>query len=66
MEIFKNENSNIIVSIILGLGLATLLFTYKCKTNCIIYKLKDDVNINNIHEYNNKCYKFKKETVECK
>ena len=52
MELLKNENSNIIISIILGLGLATVLFTYKCKTNCIIYKLKDDVNINNIYEYN--------------
>jgi len=65
-KILHSNLARYIVSIILGLGLASV-FSKACKErNCLVFKgpsiekLKD-----NIYEYNNKCYKFKENTSKC-
>jgi len=65
---FTNTNQGrIIISIIWGLGLATL-FRKVCKgRNCIVIKAPDPDNIkNNIYAFQNKCYKFHPEITSCK
>ena len=55
-----------IISVILGLGLATL-FRESCKSqNCSIYKSPplEDVTTK-IYKHNGKCYKFKEESTTC-
>ncbi len=55
-----------IISILLGLGLATL-FRRVCKgRNCLIFKApKIDKIENQIFEFEDKCYKFKKKATKC-
>ena len=55
-----------IISILLGVGLASL-FRKACESrNCLVFKgpsidkLKD-----NIYDYNGKCYKFKENATKC-
>jgi hypothetical protein len=55
-----------IISVILGLGLATL-FRKACKDrNCIAFEAPpiDDLK-NKIYKYDNKCYKFNLEAQKC-
>ena len=63
---FHSTTGKYILSIILGLGLASL-FRSVCKgKNCMIFKappieeLKDQV-----YKYNNKCYEFKPVASKC-
>lgn len=64
---FKHRLGKIIISIVWGLGLATL-FRRVCKgRNCIIIKspkLKDIEG--KIYKYNRKCYKFESAVTSCK
>ena len=55
-----------IISILLGLGLATL-FRRVCKDrNCLIFKAPEIKKIENqIFEFDDKCYKFKKKATKC-
>lgn len=66
-DITTNYMGRIILSIIWGLGLATL-FRKVCKgRNCIVIKAPDSNEINNnVYKFNNKCYKFKSTAVSCK
>ena len=69
-KLIKNLHTNIgkyLISIILGLGLASL-FRKSCdKRNCLIFEAPplDDVK-NNIYKHDGKCYKFKEKSVNCK
>ena len=65
--ILENKIGNIILSVILGLGLASL-FRKVCKTNnCIIIKGPDpDLIKNNIFRYDKKCYKYSTHATDCK
>lgn len=56
-KLLNTSQGNILVSAILGLALSTILFTYKCKTNCNIYKSKEII-IGSIYEFDKKCYKI--------
>lgn len=58
----NSEKGSILISILLGLALSSIMFQFKCKSNCVVYQLKDDFdnNPNKIYNYNNKCYKFNK------
>ena len=65
-RILYGKNSKYVLSIILGIGLASL-FRKACNNrNCLIFKgapiskIKDQ-----IFKYNNKCYKFKEDTTSC-
>ncbi len=63
--LFENQRTNtIIVSIIWGLGVATL-FRKICNNNkCIVVKSPSDMN--SYYEQNKKkCYNFTKEKVDC-
>jgi len=55
-----------IISILLGLGLATL-FRRVCKgRNCLIFKAPGIDKIENqVFEFDEKCYKFKKKATKC-
>ncbi len=55
-----------IISILLGLGLATL-FRKVCKDrNCLVFKAPGIDKIENqIFEFDDKCYKFKKKATKC-
>jgi hypothetical protein len=69
MELKKIMNSSqgkIIISIILGLGLATM-FKRVCKgRKCIVFEKASDEEIDNkIFKYDEKCYKFKLENTLC-
>lgn len=69
MELKKIIHSNqgrVIISVILGLGLATL-FKRVCKgKKCVIFeKAPDDEIDDKIFKYGDKCYKFKMENSEC-
>lgn len=66
VEMLESKMGKIIVSILLGLGLATL-FRKTCKDKkCLIFvppnmeTMKEDV-----YEYNGKCYKYKESSVTC-
>ena len=63
---FNTDRQKIILSIILGFGIATL-FRKVCKyRNCIIYRSPPIKEIeNNINKYKEKCYKYKTEDSEC-
>lgn len=64
-KFFNDPTGIIIVSILLGLGLASL-FRRACKNNCIILKGPDQNEIiNNIYNFDDKCYKFKTRMVKC-
>jgi|UniRef100_A0A6C0AKU9 hypothetical protein len=54
------------ISILLGLGLATI-FRKVCKDrNCILFKAPEIEKIeNSVYKYNNKCYKFKPKAETC-
>ena len=57
----------ILVSILLGLGLASL-FRNSCeKRNCLVFQAPplDEVK-ENTYKHDGKCYKFKEKSVNCK
>ena len=64
-KILYSENGKILLSIILGLGIAGL-FKMSCDNrSCIVYKgpeFKDKKNI----KYNDKCYDVQEEIIDCK
>ena len=60
------KNGKLIISIILGFGLASL-FRKVCKDlECYNYKAppEEDV-VNNIYSFNNKCYKYVRNAISC-
>ena len=65
-ELFKSKQGKIIISIILGLGLASL-FRQVCKgSQCIIVKgPRSDEIKNNFYKIDDDCYKYSQSVVEC-
>ena len=65
-RLIYGEPGKIIISIILGLGLATL-FRKVCKDrDCIIFRAPDIKKIQNqIFKCEGKCYKFSEEIERC-
>lgn len=65
-SILSEQFGSIMISIILGLGFASL-FKRVCKKDCIIYKVENYSKIKNkIYEWNDKCYQYEKVNTECK
>ena len=65
-NILSQNFGAIMISIILGLGFASL-FKRVCKNNCIIYKVDNYKKIkDNIYEWNENCYQYQKVDVKCK
>lgn len=65
-KFIENPTGRIIMSIILGFGLASI-FKMSCKDkNCIIYKSPDVSNIKgNIYSFNGECYTYTPQEVKC-
>jgi hypothetical protein len=65
-KFFESNTGKYLLSIILGLGLASL-FRSVCKgKNCLIYKAPPLEEINNkIYKHDDKCYKFNPVSVKC-
>lgn len=65
-KILDNEFNGKIISVVWGLGLATL-FRHSCVSrNCIIIKSPNHNEIKkNNYKFNNKCYKYEQYAVSC-
>ena len=66
-KFFKTDTGKILLSIILGLGLASL-FKKICndKKNCLLFKAPSLVELeNNVFKYDNSCIKYKSNLVKC-
>ncbi len=65
-RILYGSPGKIFMSIILGLGLATLFRKVCNDRNCIIFKAPDIKKIQNqIFKFQGKCYKFTEEIEKC-
>ena len=66
MKTFHTPNGQMIISFILGIGLASL-FRKVCKDrNCIVFKAPDfDEVTKNVYTHGDKCYAFTKSAVPC-
>ena len=66
MNILKTRTSIILISILWGLGIASL-FHRACKDGaCEVYRVKDPSDITkHIYRNNGKCYKFNKIDTAC-
>ena len=65
-RILYGDAGKIFISIILGLGLATLFRKVCNDRNCIIFKAPDIKKIQNqIFKFQGKCYKFTEEIEKC-
>ena len=66
MKILENKLTINFISIIWGLGLSCLFYKICNERDCLIFKAPNIHFIkNNIWKYNNKCYKFETETINC-
>jgi hypothetical protein len=65
-KFIHTESGKFILSVILGLGLATL-FRKACKDrNCIVFKAPSFKDIQNkTFSFQKKCYKFKENATKC-
>ena len=65
-RLIYGDVGKVVISIILGLGLATL-FRKVCKDrDCIIFKAPDIKKIKNqIFKFDGKCYKFEENIEKC-
>jgi len=66
-KFFNSETGKHMLSIILGLGLASL-FRSVCKgKNCLVFKSPPMSEIqNNIYKFDKKCYKYNPVPMSCK
>ena len=66
-RLLYSKYSNVIISVILGLGLSCLFRKACDKRNCLVFKAPE--NFNDIptktYKHNDKCYKFKPRSVSC-
>lgn len=65
-KIFNSNDGMVLISIIWGLGLASL-FRKVCKDRtCIVIRAPIKSNIRNtIYEFDTKCYRFEAKTTKC-
>ena len=65
-EIINSVRGKYVLSLLLGLGLATL-FRKACKDrNCLVFKAPSMADIKGkIFGYNNKCYEYKERNTTC-
>lgn len=65
-KLLSNEFGRIVVSCILGLGLASLFKKVCVDDNCLIIKTDPNWNSENkIFQQNSKCFKFKRQEAKC-
>ena len=60
------HNGHIVISIVLGLGLASLFRKACHNKNCLVFKAPEMEKIQNkIFQFQNKCYKYKEQSTTC-
>lgn len=65
-RLIYSDVGRIVISIILGLGLATLFRKVCNERNCLVFHAPDIKKIKNqIFKFKNKCYKFEEEIEKC-
>jgi hypothetical protein len=67
LKLFRTEKGKIILSIIIGVGIASL-FRKACtdRKQCIVFKGPNlDELHKNIYRHDNKCYSFKEKSTKC-
>jgi len=65
-KFLETQTGRIVMSVILGFGLASI-FKVSCKNkNCIVYRAPDINSINgNTYSFNDKCYNYNIKEVKC-
>lgn len=67
LALFRTEKGKILLSIIIGVGVASL-FRKACsdRKQCIVFKGPNMEDIRkNIYRHGNKCYSFKEKSTKC-
>ena len=66
LNIVNTKYGKIIISIVLGIGLASI-FRKSCDSrNCIIFQAPSFEEVNeNIYKHDGKCFKYKEDNVNC-
>ena len=65
-RLLYSEYSDVIISIILGFGLATMFRKICNKRNCIVFQAPENEEMEEqIFRHNNSCYKYKHKSEEC-
>lgn len=66
LNFIRTRDGRIIISIIWGLGLASLFKKVCSDRDCIVYKAPNHREmISNVYRHNNKCYKYSVKTTSC-
>ena len=66
-QLLNSTRGKYILSILLGLGLATLFRKACSSQNCLVFKAPSMANIKGkIFSYNDKCYEYKEQNSTCK
>jgi hypothetical protein len=65
-KLFHTKTGKIVLSILLGLGLATLFRTVCKDKNCIVFKAPPLEEIQGkTYKYDNKCYQYTPKSAKC-
>jgi len=60
------HNGHIIISIVLGLGLASLFRKACSGKNCLVFKAPEMKEVKDkVFKFENKCYKYKEQQTKC-
>ena len=66
VKAMHTQQGKYLISIILGIGLASLFRKVCSKRNCMIFEAPPIEEVrSNIYSHDNKCYKFKEKAVKC-
>jgi hypothetical protein len=66
VRIIESEQGKIFISILLGLGLATLFRRVCNERNCLLFRHPDIDDIHkNTYQHGEKCYNFREKLVKC-
>tara|TARA_B100001093_G_C25998284_1_gene664527 strand:+ start:21 stop:266 length:246 start_codon:yes stop_codon:yes gene_type:complete len=65
-RLLNSEAGKYIISILLGIGLATLFRKACDNRNCLVFKAPSpDVIKDKIYKYDNNCYTFQENNIQC-
>ena len=66
IKAMHTQQGKYLISIVLGIGLASLFRKVCNKRNCLIFRAPPLKEVkNNVYAYDNKCYKFKEKAAKC-